>query len=336
MAGKIIKNSIRRPLLKIASGLLSVVLVASVGACGLGTSGGYIPSSKLSGAMADVPRLDGASISVGSKNFTEQLVLAKMVEILLKSAGANVEDLTNIPGSASARQAQLAGQVDVEWEYTGTAWLTYMEQSKPIRDPHQQYVAVRDKDLKENNLVWTNPSPMNDTYGLATPAANAKKLGVKSLADIKKLPVNQRTFCLEDEFASRSDGFQPMLKAYGMKYGTDVPKSNVKIFDAGAIYSATAKGVCNFGEVYTTDGRIDALNLSVLTDNRRFFPVYNGCAVWRQEIVQEYPQVRKLVDPLAAKLTDKTMTRLNGKVDVGGETPTQVAQDWLRQEHFIS
>ncbi|QGN34520.1 glycine betaine ABC transporter substrate-binding protein [Microlunatus sp. Gsoil 973] len=334
------KNSAdRRPLSSrlsgIGAGLLTLVILASVSACGLGTSGGYIPSARLAGRLADVPRMDGAHISVGSKNFTEQLVLAKMVEILLKSAGATVEDLTNIPGSASARQAQLAGQVDVEWEYTGTAWLTYMAQPKPIRDPHDQYVAVRDKDLKENQLVWTDPSPMNDTYGLAATEATAKKLGVEKLSDLKKLPVKQRTFCLEDEFASRSDGFQPMLKAYGLKYGVDVPKKNVKIFDAGAIYSATAKGVCNFGEVYTTDGRIAALHLSVLADDNRFFPVYNGCAVWRQEVVEKYPQTRKLVDPLAAKLTDKTMTELNGKVDVGGQTPTKVAEDWLRSEGFI-
>jgi len=325
----------RRGPVRIGAALLALLIMASLGACGLGTSGGYVPSARLAGPLADVPRLDGAHISVGSKNFTEQLVLAKMVEIVLKSAGASVEDLTNIPGSASARQAQLAGQVDVEWEYTGTAWLTYMAQPKPIRDPHEQYVAVRDKDLKENQLVWTDPSPMNDTYGLATTEANAKKLNVKNLSDLKKLPIKERTFCLEDEFASRSDGFQPMLKAYGLKYGSDVPKKNVKIFDAGAIYSATAKGVCNFGEVYTTDGRISALNLSVLADDNRFFPVYNGCAVWRKEVVDKYPQTRKLVDPLAAKLTDKTMTRLNGKVDVEGQTPTKVAEDWLRSEGFI-
>lgn len=329
-------TKLRRPVLKIISSAVAVVMMTSLGACGLGTSGGYIPSSQLAGPMSKVPPLNGANISVGSKNFTEQLVLAKMAEILLKSDGANVEDLTNIPGSASAREAQLDGQVDVEWEYTGTAWLTYMGQSKPIRNPHQQYVAVRDKDFNDNKLVWTNPSPMNDTYGLATTAATAKKLGVSKLSDLRKIPMKQRTFCLEDEFASRSDGFQPMLKAYGLKYGTDVPKKNIKIFDAGAIYSATAKGACNFGEVYTTDGRISALNLRVMADDRQFFPVYNGCAVWRQEVIRKYPQVRQLVDPLAAKLTDKTMTDLNGKVDVGGQSPTQVAEDWLRSQHFIS
>ena len=103
-----------------------------------------------------------SEITVGSKNFTEQLLLGKILEIVLKSAGANVEDLTNIPGSAAARQAQVAGQVDAQWEYTGTAWLTYMGESKPIRNAEQQYVAVRDRDLKENNLVWTTPAPMND------------------------------------------------------------------------------------------------------------------------------------------------------------------------------
>ncbi|QDP94760.1 glycine betaine ABC transporter substrate-binding protein [Microlunatus elymi] len=331
---KINKSPVGRRIKIIAAATVAAIMVP-VSGCGLGTSGGYVPTAELAGPLAEVKPLDGATISVGSKNFTEQLLLGKILEIVLKSAGANVEDLTDIPGSAAARQAQLAGQVDAQWEYTGTAWLTYMGESKPIRDPHQQYVAVRDRDLKENDLVWMPPAPMNDTYGFASTAATAKKLGVKTLADLKKVPVKERTFCIESEFASRSDGFRPMLKAYGLNYGTDVPKKNVKIFDTGAIYAATAQGACNFGEVFTTDGRIAALDLTVLADNKNFFPIYNGCTVVRKEVVDKYPQLKDLIDPLSKKLTDKTMTELNGRVDVDGETPATVAEDWLRSEGFI-
>ncbi|SDS72528.1 glycine betaine ABC transporter substrate-binding protein [Microlunatus soli] len=319
---------------KVIAGGLAGVLLAGLSACGLGTASGIVPSGELAGPLQG-KSLKGATLNVGSKNFTEQLILGKMTGILMKSAGATVNDFTNIPGSASARQAELAGNVDVMWEYTGTAWASYFQEDKPVRDPHKQYVVVRDRDLKQNKLVWLPPSPMNNTYGFAAPKAKAEKLGVTSLSDLKKIPVKERTFCIESEFASRNDGFQPMLKAYGLKYGSDVPKSNVKTFDTGAIYSATAQGECNFGEVFTTDGRIKALNLKVMTDDKRFFPNYNVCSVWRQEILQKYPQIKDIIEPVAAKLDDETLTDLNGKVDVEGQTPATVAEDWLRKEGFI-
>ena len=315
---------------------LAVGSVIVVAGCGLGTAGGFVPSGSLAGSLTNVKSLNGATINVGSKNFTEQLLLGKMTGILLKSAGANVNDFTNIPGSASARQAQLAGQVDVMWEYTGTAWASYFQEDTPIRDPHKQYVAVRDRDKKENNLIWLPPAPMNNTYGFAAPAATAKKLGVSKLSDLRKIPVKERTFCIESEFASRNDGFQPMLKAYGLTYGKDVPKSNVKLFDTGAIYAATADGACNFGEVFTTDGRIKALDLKVMTDDKQFFPNYNVASVWRASVLQQYPQIADLMNPVTTKLNDKTLIELNGRIDVQGETPTAVAEDWLRSEGFIS
>ena len=113
----------RRQLLPRATALLTALAgLLALSGCGLGTAGGDAPTGTLAGPLADVESLEGAEISVGSKNFTEQLLLGKIAVILLQSAGADVEDLTNIPGSASARAAQLEGQVDMEWEYTGTAW----------------------------------------------------------------------------------------------------------------------------------------------------------------------------------------------------------------------
>ena len=315
---------------------LVTLLVTALSACGLGTSGGFVPSGELAGSLSNVPSLKGATINVGSKNFTEQLLLGKITGILLKSAGANVNDFTNIPGSASARQAELAGQVDVMWEYTGTAWASYFQEDKPIRDPQKQYEAVRDRDLKENNLVWLPPSPMNNTYGFATPSAKAKELGVSKLSDLASIPVEERTFCIESEFASRNDGFEPMLKAYGLKLGDDIPESNVKVFDTGAIYSATAEGECNFGEVFTTDGRIKALDLTVMEDDKQFFPNYNVSSVWRKELLDAHPQIVDLIEPVAAELDDETLLTLNARIDVDGETPSDVAEDWLRESGYIS
>lgn len=316
--------------------LLALLTTMVMTGCGLGTAGGFVPSGKLAGPLAGVSGLKGADLTVGSKNFSEQLILGKIAVILLKSAGATVTDLTNIPGSSSARQAQLAGQVDMEWEYTGTAWISYLGQTKPIQDSHQQFVAVRDADQKQNDLTWLPPAPMNNTYGFATPEAKAKKLGVSSLSDLKKLPVAERTFCVESEFASRDDGFQPMLKTYGLTLDKDVPRGNVKTFDTGAIYAATAQGECNFGEIFTTDGRITALRLKTLTDDKKFFPNYNVCPVIRDETIKKYPQLADLFNPVATKLTTQVLLDLNGKVAVDGDDPATVANDWLAQQGFIS
>lgn len=316
--------------------LVSLALVVSVGGCGLGTSGGFIPSGQLAGPIEDVEPLDGAAISVGSKNFTEQLLLGKIAAILFKSAGAEVEDLTNIPGSASARQAQEVGQVDMEWEYTGTAWISYLGESDPIPDEQEQYEAVRDRDLEENGLVWLPPAPMNNTYGFAAKAEIAEELGTSKLSDLKSLDTEDLTFCIESEFASRNDGFQPMLEEYGLQYGTDVPEDNVKILDTGAVYEATAQGECNFGEVFTTDGRIKALDLTVLEDDQKFFPLYNVAAVIRQETIEQNPQLEDLLGPVSEALDDETLTELNARIDVDGEDHTKVAEDWLREAGFIS
>lgn len=316
--------------------VISLALVVSVAGCGLGTAGGFIPSGELSGPLEDVESFDGTEISVGSKNFTEQLLLGKMTAILFKSAGADVSDLTNIPGSASARQAQLAGQVDLMWEYTGTAWITYLGETDPIPDEQKQYEAVRDRDLEENGMVWLPPAPMNNTYGFAAKSEVAEELGTKTLSDLSSLDTEDLTFCIESEFASRNDGFRPMLKAYGLEYGKDVPEDNVKILDTGAIYEATAQGECNFGEVFTTDGRIKALDLAVLEDDKKFFPLYNVTAVISKEFMDANPQTTDLLSPVIEVLDDETLIELNARVDVDGEDHTKVAEDWLREEGFIS
>jgi len=324
-------RQLSRRLTAVLGTLLGLVGVAG---CGLGTAAGFTPSSTLAGPVAGID-LEGAQISVGSKNFTEQLILGKIAVILLKSAGAEVRDLTNIPGSAAARQAQLVGDVDMQWEYTGTAWISYLGHEKGIPDKEKQYQAVRKEDRRENDLVWLPPAPMNNTYGFATPVETAEKLGVSKLSDIAKLPKPQRTFCVESEFRNRDDGLEPMLQTYDIPLGQGVPPGNIKTLATGAIYAATDNGLCNFGEVFTTDGRIKALDLLVLKDDRNFFPAYNVAPVIREEVLQEWPQLRDLFNPVSAQLTDETLIELNAQVDVEGRQPGAVAFDWLQREGFI-
>jgi osmoprotectant transport system substrate-binding protein len=319
----------------------SAALVAGaplLAGCGLGTAGGYVPGGTLAGPLSDVEPLDGATVSVGSKNFSENILLGKMALILLKANGADVVDLTNIPGSASARQAHLEGQVDAMWEYTGTGWITYLGHDKPIADEQAQYEAVRKEDAAQNALTWLPPAPMNNTYGFAITEASAKKFGITKLSEMDKVPVKDRTFCVESEFDNRPDGLNGMLETYDVPRGkpTGVPTDNIGLYQTGAIYDATAKGNCTFGEVFTTDGRILSLNLTVLEDDRTYFPNYNVALVVRDRVLAEHPEIEDLIDPVTEKLTNEVLLRLNAEIDVKGREPADVAAEWLTEEGFLT
>lgn len=303
--------------------------------CGLGTAAGFTQSGNLSGPIESVS-LDGLTLSVGSKNFTEQILLGKIAVILLSSAGASVQDLTNIPGSAAAREAMLQDEIQMQWEYTGTAWIAYLGESDPIPDEREQYTAVRDRDLQENQLVWLDPAPMNNTYGFAAPRAKAEELGITKLSELKDVDEADLSFCVESEFNSRNDGMDPMLETYGLKRGSSVPSDAIKVLDTGAIYSATDQGLCTFGEVFTTDGRIKALDLLVLEDDKQFFPKYNVCPVFTQATVDGYPQLAELFKPVTEAMTDDVLITLNARIDVDGDDPADVAWEWLTDEGFVS
>lgn len=321
-----------------AAASVAVAAVLALAGCGLQPAASFVPDVK-PGSIQPVKGLpDDASLIVTSKNFTEQIVLGKIAVLALTAAGFHVTDETNVPGSQAVRQLMLDGKADVDYDYTGTAWLTYLGETTGIPDQTKQYEAVRKADLA-NGLTWLPVTPMNDTYALATRASQAKKLGVTSLSDIAKLPVSERTFCVESEFNSRPDGFRPMLKKYGLVLGgsgaNGVPSKNVSVLDTGTVYTATAQGKCNFGEVFTTDGRIGALNLKVLTDDQHFFPAYNGAPIVNTQTLKKYPQMATVLNKLSPKLTNDVLVALNRKVDVEGEDPGQVASDWLVKEGFL-
>lgn len=327
----------RTRLVRRAALATAALMTASLTACGLGTAAGPILSGDLDGPVSDVD-LDGLEIAVGSKNFTENIILGKMAVSLLASAGAEVNDLTNIPGSAAARQAQLDGQIDAMWEYTGTGWITYLGHEDPIPDEQEQYVAVRDEDLDSNGLAWLTPAPMNNTYGFAITKETSDRLGITKLSQIKDVPVEERTFCVESEFTNRPDGLPGMLETYEIPLGdpNGVPESNLRTYQTGAIYSATDKGECTFGEVFTTDGRILALDLTVLEDDRQYFPKYNVSLVIDDAVLEQNPEIEELFAPVSEALTDEVLIELNAKVDVDGQEPVDVAFEWLKSEGFIS
>nr|WP_237657263.1 glycine betaine ABC transporter substrate-binding protein [Agreia sp. COWG] len=303
--------------------------------CGLQPAASFTPDVS-AGSIAPLDLPDDAGITITSKNFTEQLILGKVAVIAARAAGFKVVDLTNVPGSVPARQLMLAHGADMTFEYTGTAWISYLGQATAIPDQQKQYEAVRDADAA-NGLTWLPPAPLNNTYAMAMGKDAAKRLGITKMSQIASLPVQDRTFCVEAEFNSRQDGMTPMLAAYNMERGSDsgVPDSNISIFDTGAVYTAIDRGTCNFGEIFTTDGRVDSLGLTVLQDDERFFPAYNVAPVLNTETLAKYPGLADVFDQISPKITDATLRQLNLRVDEGGEDPTDVAYSFLVDNGFV-
>ncbi|WP_459546600.1 glycine betaine ABC transporter substrate-binding protein [Nocardia sp. X0981] len=312
-----------------------VVAISVFTGCGLVSSSGTFHDAILPGGEQP---LDGAKLTVTSKSFTEGVLLGKITATYLAAAGADITDLTGAPGSASSRQAQLNGDADVLWEYTGTGWVNYHNRTETVSDPVRLWQRVHDIEKREHDLEWLPPAGFDNTYAFGASAPTAERLGVRSLSEVAALPVGDRTFCVDDEFFSRSDGFLPMLRKYGIPYNdpNGVPSGNVTRMDAGVVYTATARGApCNFGMIYTTDGRVENLNLNVLDDDRKFFLPYSGAAVVRGEVLARYPQLRALLGTISGHLTNELMRDLNGRVDIDGEDPADIAYDWLKSENLI-
>jgi osmoprotectant transport system substrate-binding protein len=293
--------------------------------CGL-TSGSPMVDNVKPGSIGQGEPLKGAHLTVTSKEFTEQLILGAIMGIAFQAAGADVLDRTGIQGSIGAREAVRSGDADGMYEYTGTAWITYLGNSTPIADPLKQWEAVRDSDLK-NGVTWLPPSALNNTYALAMNQANFKKYGTKTLSDVAALARSNPgavTLCVESEFANRADGLP----------GMDVPAKNITQMDTGIIYTQVAKGSCTYGEVFTTDGRIKSMNLVVMQDDKKFFPNYNAAPAINSKALKKYPAIAEVLDPVTKKLNNAVAQELNAKVDVDGEDPHQVALDWMKQEGF--
>lgn len=324
--------------LRVRSGALGMALaaVAILTGCGLAPAASYVPEAG-PGTIEPLAGATGAHVTVTGRNNTEGLILGKMAVLAAKAAGFTVSDLTNVPGSQPTRSLMLAGKADIIWEYTGTAWLSFMGHPSGIPEQDAQWQAVHDEDLG-NGLSWGARAPLNNTYALAVTDETAAKFGLSTLSDIAKLPVDQRTFCVEPEFNSRPDGFGPMLKHYGLDRGSDsgVPERNIGLYDVGAVYSATDNGVCTLGEVFATDGRIDALGLTVLTDDRKFFPAYNVAPVFYSKTLAAHPELEGIFAQMSPLLTDTTMRGLNLKVDVDGQEPADVAFDWMKEQGFLT
>jgi len=280
-------------------------------------------------------KLEGATFTVGSKAFTEQRILGHIAKQALEFTGAKVNDQTGLGGTSVNRQALISGKIDMYWEYTGTGWIVHLNNTQPVKGSQAQYVAVRDAD-RANGVAWLSPGPFDNTYAFAVRKEAQAQLGVTKISDFARLIRSnpaQATLCGNNEFLTRDDGLPGVEKEYGFKF----PRDKVANVDLGLIYALVDKGeICNFGEVFATDSRIEGLGLAVIQDDKQFFPVYNPSLNVRVSVLERYPQLARMFKLVSDQLTNARMQRMNADVDVRGKFPEEVARDFLKSVQLTS
>ena len=291
-----------------------------------GCGGDAEPDSAAGGGDGE---LAGATLTVGSKEFTESILLGKITALALEDAGAEVEDQTGISGSATVRAALESKDIDLYWDYTGTGWVNILG-NDPNDLPDDLYEAVSTADA-ENGIAWLEPAPFENAYALAVTSAFAEENDVTTISDaaeyVEQNP-DDGVICAASEFLNRDDGLPGLQEAYGMEF------TSVNELDFNLIFTQVGES-CAFGEVTTTEGRVLSQDLTILEDDKDFFLEYLGVLTLRQETLDEYPAIEEIMAPISEALTDEVITELNSKVDVEGEQPQAVAEEWMESEGFV-
>lgn len=310
----------QRTRIAIAAGGVALLL-ALAGCSGDGGDGG-------DGGDAD-GSLAGAQLTVGSKEFTESILLGQISAVALENAGAEVTDQTGISGSATVREALETDEIDLYWDYTGTGWVNILGHTTEDV-PDDLYAAVAEEDA-ENGIAWLEPANFENTYRIATDTAFAEENGLATtsdLADFVNANPDQGNVCAASEFINRDDGLPGMEKAYGFEF------TEVVELDLNLVYTQIGDS-CQFGEVFSTDARIVSNDLTVLEDDQGFFVEYAAAVTLRQETLDEFPAIADIMAPISQALTDDVITGLNGRVDNDGEQPRDVAEEWLEEQGLL-
>ncbi|KAA0955008.1 glycine/betaine ABC transporter substrate-binding protein [Planococcus sp. ANT_H30] len=273
----------------------------------------------------------GKEVTVGGKNYTEQYLLSEMTAFLLVDEGFKVNQMNNL-GSSVVRSALENGQVDMMWEYTGTALITYMGEES-IADPDAAFEKVKENDIK-NDIHWMNMSGVNNTYALAMRSEQSEELGIKSISDLSDY-VNENpgklTMAADAEFANRSDGLPGVEETYGFEFGS----SQVRQMDLGLTQRTLDNEQVDVSVAFETDATIRNYDLVVLEDDKRFFPPYRAAVAINQEVFEEYPEIEEITARLAESLNSDIMRELNYLVDIEGQSVSVVAYDWLVENDFL-
>ncbi len=251
---------------------------------------------------------EAAPIVVGSKDFTENLIVAEIYALALEDAGFQVERKLSIAGSV-VHQALVSGEVDLYPEYTGTGLLSILKLPL-ITDPQEVYDTVKAQYKEQFDLVWLDYSAANDSQGLVISSAVAKELGIVTISDLQK-NADKIRFASQGEFNEREDGLPALEKAYG-----PFNFKSIDVFDNSLKYEVLAGGQADLAVAYTTEGALVDPRFQVLVDDKLVWPPYNLAPVVRQTVLDANPGVAEILNAISAKIDTATITKLNAQVDV--------------------
>ncbi|OPG94700.1 glycine/betaine ABC transporter substrate-binding protein [Chryseobacterium mucoviscidosis] len=296
---------------------LIFALLASVGiilaACGGGKSGE-------SGAASD------KQITVSSKNFTENVIIAHMMADLIEAkTDIKVKRTVNLGGSNVVWNALKNDEVQLYPDYTGTIVANYYQEETGTSE---ESLARARELIKPEGLAFLEPFGINNTYTLAVTKETADKYKLKTLSDLAKVS-DDMVLGVEFEFLDREDGYPGIQKLYGMNF------KESKGMDHGIMYRAIEKGETDVTNAYATDAQIKVHDLVILEDDKEFFPPYDGGPVIRQDTLDQYPELEEVLNLLKGQVTETEMQELNAQVDVEGLKEDDVAHDFLVKKGLI-
>jgi len=267
-------------------------------------------------------------VTVGSKAFTEQLLVGHMLVLLLEDAGFKVNNKIGLGGTALVHQALVSGEVDTYIEYTGTGLVTILKE--PLQeDPGKVYDTVQRLYKERFKATWLKPWGFNNTYALVLRKEDADRLRATKISDLTP-SAGTMVFGATQEFVVRPDGLPGLAKHYG-----GLAFKENKSMAPDLIYDALKNKQVDVISGFATEGRIPANNFVVLEDDKKYFPPYFAAPVVREELLAKAPEVAEVLNRPAGKVDDGTMARLNFEVAGKKRSPEEVAREFLKGKGWI-
>lgn len=272
---------------------------------------------------------DKKSVVIGSKDFSESIILGEMfAQLIENNTDIEVVRKLNMGGTFVCFEAIKNGDIDIYPEYTGTG-LTAQLKMDVITDSEEAYRVVAEEFNKQFDIKWLSPLGLNNTYTLAVTQEVAEEFGVETFSDLAAVS-EDLIFGAEHEFFNRQDGFEGLVEAYGMEFKGEPKKMQVALK-----YQAIGNGDMDVTDAFATDGQIIQYNLKILEDDKGFFPPYYVAPIVKNETLEQFPELEEVLDRLAGLIDDATMTELNYRVDVEGESVETVATDFLTSAGLV-
>lgn len=287
------------------------------------------------GAKPALADSDKPKIGIGSKNFTESIIVGEIIALLLEDNGYEVERQLNLGGTLIAHEAMVSGDIDTYVEYTGTGLLAILGEELPDRDDDtagsladQVYDIVAERYPEEFDVKWLEPWGFNNTYALAMRREQAEELGVTAISDLQE-HTGDLVVGAPQETLVREDGLPGLEKVYGLDFQDAVG------LEPGLMYQAVDEGDVDVITAFATDSRIQSMDLVLLEDDKEFYPPYHAAPVIRQDLLEAAPEVEDILNQLADALDDARMTELNYLADEEGQETIDVARQFLEEEGLI-